>query len=553
MALLEKILARSEHVYRCLIKIHPKEFRAEYENEMIQNFRDLCREQLDRVSSTRVLGLWSQMVLDLAASAAIEHLRRRKTMNTLDQDLRWDLRYGVQMFCKHFLWLLKYTSLALMGGAVAIVLAAWIWSGVRIWQKEKAVQQAWVEMTGKTPEVYFQAVLQQFPKSGMNETARQLEELTTRLGIFYPMPNRLYDGERKRATGPFGAVDVPAYVLSQLRKSSDHLDAAPGELQRYLQTHRADLDALYSLIQRNDIPRWETDVAQLVRAPVPGLLYHRQLQGLIALDILDRTRKRQNLLAAQALEASWKVTQSLFDRPELISQMMASSILNLQLGLLRKMENVSVEWQALLAVKAWQGSFLRAMELDALVLSRYVVDPTDMMAGRWFHPFYGPLGKPVRRLAEVEILEVAQEALSTVKTSGFCRGNSDRELEQRDNLLSNWNLGTYFGVRNRYYFRAWTTSTQALLEMELTRKVLEVKEARHSGRNTNWIQQLVPTESALCPEAKWVHEVAPNGTIQIECRNLPEWLKKEHPTSTPLKYSLAPVGNARIPSGGDRI
>ncbi len=85
-------------------------------------------------------------------------------MNTLDQDLRWDLRYGVQMFCKHFLWLLKYTSLALIGGAVAIVLAAWIWSGVRIWQKEKPVQQAWVEMTGKTPDAYFQAKLQQFPK-----------------------------------------------------------------------------------------------------------------------------------------------------------------------------------------------------------------------------------------------------------------------------------------------------------------------------------------------------------------------------------------------------
>ena len=44
-------------------------------------------------------------------------------MNTLDQDLRWDLRYGVQMFCKHSLWLLKYASLALIGGAIAIVLA----------------------------------------------------------------------------------------------------------------------------------------------------------------------------------------------------------------------------------------------------------------------------------------------------------------------------------------------------------------------------------------------------------------------------------------------
>ncbi len=104
----------------------------------------------------------------------------------------------------------------------------------------------------------------------MNDTARQLEELTIRLGIFNPMPNRLYGGERKRAMGPFGTVDVPAHVLAQLRRPSDDLDEAPAELQRYLQTHRADLDALYSLIQRSDMPRWETDVAQLARAPTPG-------------------------------------------------------------------------------------------------------------------------------------------------------------------------------------------------------------------------------------------------------------------------------------------
>src|SRR5687768_14635739 len=120
MAFLEKILASSEHVYRWLVKIHPKEFRAEYENEMVQNFRDLCREELDRASSTRVLGLWSHTVLDLAASAAIEHIRRRKPMNTLDQDLRWDLRYGVQMFCKHSLWLLKYSALTTLGGVVVL-------------------------------------------------------------------------------------------------------------------------------------------------------------------------------------------------------------------------------------------------------------------------------------------------------------------------------------------------------------------------------------------------------------------------------------------------
>ena len=47
----------------------------------------------------------------------------------------------------------------------------------------------------------FKQCCSNFRKSGMNETARQLEELTTRLGIFNPMPNRLYDGRAKELRG----------------------------------------------------------------------------------------------------------------------------------------------------------------------------------------------------------------------------------------------------------------------------------------------------------------------------------------------------------------
>ena len=539
MALLEKILAGSEHVYRCLVKIHPKEFRAEYEHEMVQNFRDLCREQLDRLSSTRVLGLWSQTVLDLAASAAIEHLRRRKPMNTLDQDLRWDLRYGLQMFWKHALWLLKYTSLAFVGGAIAIVVGVWLWSGVRIWQKKKRVQEAWVGMTGKTPDAYFQALLQQFPKSGMNETARRLEELTTRLGIFNPMPNRLYDGERKGVTGPFGAVDIPAYVLNQLRRPNDVVDPLPEETQDYLKKHRADLDAIYVLLQQSEEPRWEANVSALLQAPVPNFIYHRQLQGLILLDVLDKSRQGQSIAALQALEVSWKLNQSLRRRPDLVSQMIATSILHLQAGVIRKMKDVPVEWQQRLDVRIWQESFLEAMELDAVVLSRYVRD-TDypMNSPRSFNPLINsPLGKPLWRLAGVEILELSGEIFSLIRNSNFCTSSPEAVLERMKAAHSSWNLGTHYGCTN--YLRAWRMSVEGLIHAELTRKILQVKAARDSVTDKDRL--LAPMESFLCPPAKWVHEIGPNGTIQIECRNLPGWLRKEYPTSVPLKYSLEPA------------
>jgi hypothetical protein len=256
MTLREKMLAGSVCVYRWLLKIHPKEFRAEHESEMVQHFRDIFREQRDHASPAKVLGLWGNLFLDLAASAAVEHLRRRRPMNTLDQDLRWDLRYGVQMFCKHSLWVLKYTALTIVGGTMVLFLTAWIWSGVRIWLKEQPVQKSWQDLTGRTPEAYFQATLRQFPKSSMNETARKLEEITTRLGIFNPMSKALHGGERRGLAGPFGTVDVPLQVLSHLRKPSDDLDEAPAELQHYLQNHRADLDALYALVQSSEVPPW---------------------------------------------------------------------------------------------------------------------------------------------------------------------------------------------------------------------------------------------------------------------------------------------------------
>jgi hypothetical protein len=538
MALLERILASSEHVYRCLVKIHPKAFRAEYENEMVQNFRDLCREQLDRANSTRVLSLWSHTVLDLAASAAIEHLRRRKPMNTLDQDLRWDLRYGVQMFCKHSLWVLKYTSLALIGGAVAIVLAAWIWSGVRIWQKEEPVQQAWAKMTGKTPDAYFQAMLQQFPKTGMNETARRLEELTTRLGIFNPMPNRLYDGQRKNFVGPFDTLDAPAYVVSQARKPTDDIDEVPAKLRDYLKNHRANLDALYSLVQRSETPRWETDIALLNRAPVPALYYHRQLQGLIAFDILERTRKGETAAAQAALEVSWKINQSVRERPELISQMMALSVLDLQTGALRKMQQVPDTWQKRIGPTEWQESFWRALKFDAMVNSRDMTDVSGPVSGpRGFDLLINsPFGKPLRRLVGIEILEASHEALSVIRTSNFCGLSPQSAVEQLEGWRSPWSLGTQYGYTN--YLRAWSAWMEAMTRVELTAKILQAKEARNSVTTRDWPNQLTETKSLICPEAKWVHEIAPDGTINLQCLDLPEWLRKKYPQAVPLTYSL---------------
>ena len=56
---------------------------------------------------------------------------------------------------------------------------------------------------------------------------------------------------------------------------------------------------------------------------------------------------------------------------------------------------------------------------------------------------------------------------------------------------------------------------EAAAQMELTRQVLQVKAARKSATNGAWSERLGEMESALCPKAKWVHEVAPDWSDQI--------------------------------------
>ena len=54
----------AERVYRLLLRAFPRDFRAEYEREMVLLFRDQCRE-----SDVRTIGFWAKVLADIARSA----------------------------------------------------------------------------------------------------------------------------------------------------------------------------------------------------------------------------------------------------------------------------------------------------------------------------------------------------------------------------------------------------------------------------------------------------------------------------------------------------
>ena len=187
MEILERLLSASERVYRWLVGVYPKEFRSEYGQEMVQAFRDRCREELSRGRISSVIGLWGHTVLDFAVTVPIEYMKKGKSMNTVDKDLRWNVRYGFEMLFKHSLLLLKYSAWA-SGVLLSLLLVAFLGgrlaSTLAVWHKEKPLNEAWKRTSGHTPDEIIQLMISRFPKRGMNDVAGGVEVLATRLGFF---------------------------------------------------------------------------------------------------------------------------------------------------------------------------------------------------------------------------------------------------------------------------------------------------------------------------------------------------------------------------------
>ena len=69
-----RIVRVSERVYRVLLVVYPEEFRDAYGPQMVQVFRDSCREEL-RKGGARIVRLWLRTILDLGTTAFVERTR----------------------------------------------------------------------------------------------------------------------------------------------------------------------------------------------------------------------------------------------------------------------------------------------------------------------------------------------------------------------------------------------------------------------------------------------------------------------------------------------
>src|SRR5215470_5254140 len=77
-------LIYSERVYSALLSLYPVRFRIRFAPEMLQLFRDCCRDALEKGEVAVVVSFWILAIRDLLFSAM--HERRREIMGPLDSE-----------------------------------------------------------------------------------------------------------------------------------------------------------------------------------------------------------------------------------------------------------------------------------------------------------------------------------------------------------------------------------------------------------------------------------------------------------------------------------
>jgi hypothetical protein len=475
---------------------------------------------------------WAETLFDFAVTAPAEHLERRNLVKVLADDFSWDMRYVLSMVFKCIAWVL--------GGAAAVFFVGWVSCSIYAWYKEPSVVKAWERATGSTPDLQFESLLKQYPRTESNQTARELERIVRQLQLTQAaMPNAVMPESVPGQTEPINSLLASRYVDQQIRRPSDSLDPVPEDITSYLRKHSTDLKALYHLLSNAPMPQWETDYARRLSAPVPNLKYFRQLQDIIALDAFEMLSRGEKGNAQDAMKASWQISQSILNRPELISQIIGLALVKVEAGVLRKTAAVSDDWQAKMNHDL-RTSVLNSLKLDSVgVFQAFKNHEGRILSGsagfEWYGHYLGYFGGPLFHLWALQDLTAMVAGLRDLQSADFCSFDPDQAYRQYQSSTSDLGEGKNY-VPNGY--RAWKLATLTMAELELTREILKIKDVMESIKGKADLRQITPADSALCPHIKWDHVLESDGSITIKASRLPAWLQVEEKHELPLSYTV---------------
>ena len=400
-------------------------------------------------------------------------------------------------------------------------------------------------------------LIAKYPKTENNITAIRLQELTaSKLGFAIrgsaeDAPMQISEVNQKAFEGI--RKELNQYIEAQIKNPTNKIDQPPEKLRRYLAANADTLAALRTLILNNEQPRWATDVTQLYEKnysyALPSHLGIVNLQKILALDILEKQRAGKTQEMQEALEVSWKIGQSLQNSPFLIGQLVSIINTRIQAGVMRKLDNLPSKWQERLLAHDYRKSLLTSLEVEMVSTVGFFnqVNPSEVekqleeleldaglkyLKSMGWQQWSESLRKNYLRWIAINNFQTERRIAAQLAQENICNLNYDSWLERQDINKALFFPEDVFAGDPGYGSFGWVNSGRFMLELELTQKILQVKEL--AAKAGTFPQSVPSMDSSVCPGSKWIYQVSPNGTMSISLSPIPAWLSEYK--GLPLTY-----------------
>jgi hypothetical protein len=353
------------------------------------------------------------------------------------------------------------------------------------------------------------ALLDQFPKTEESASARTLDEMIMRLGMWRIEwdPRFPSSTATKEDQAALDAITTYAKRLDTLRIDAS-LAAPPAIVDDYLRRHAADIAAVEEHLTTAPPPVYATDLGHLPGAPFPSLIGLRQLESVLIVRAVLADARGDAAATARALDAARREIAALTPRHELLSQLMVVAFGQMENGALRLLHGAPEGWADLIGGADPRVALRRGLQADAFYwnqVARRDGGYSDLMGVPPDHHFTDAvttfLTRPYGRLSVVEANAAMLAGVQYAEHKGLCEIDSNALEQAMRGHVSWWNR--FGSMTSQGFAREWDVTRDHMLSSELTRLVIEAR--AHRKEAGDWpVTGTVP--SKVCASLSWVYE-----------------------------------------------
>ena len=352
--------------------------------------------------------------------------------------------------------------------------------------------------------VSFEELAARYPDEPTNAAAHRVEALAAKLGINMVPKTQ----PPLKQVGNYSVkTDVAEYLERELSSELGVARPAPRGVFDFIDAHAAELDGLVAVLTEGDGPRWVHESNYGWDAHIANLHGHVTLQKLLAAVALHRAASGRGDDALRVLDASWTLNQSLRERPELYSRLIALAAMKFQLGTLRKVDDVPMVWDERLVSIDDRVALREALQWDVGMWMQPLPDDLVEALLTEHPPYAAPhrvvtfLTRPYWVACGADSAERTRIVVAADRALAPCVA-TEAELDAKVPPVAWWRTPSFFG--GSFGGNALERAGRLSFDIELTRHVVRARAER--------VARIV---TGPCPDWTFRTEVLPDGRMSV--------------------------------------